>query len=50
MDQSNKHNTDCYIEHLLCFVVTTSTQGYLLTNSKQLNRDNGTQALIDEIY
>ena len=47
-NQSKKHNSSCYIEHLLCFVMTPFNQRSLRTGIKKLNRDNGTQALIDD--
>ena len=35
-NQSNKKNINCFIYHLLCFVMILPTQHYLCTISKQL--------------
>ena len=45
---SHKHNTKCYIYHLLCFVTIIFTTSSPPTISKQPNKDDKTEMLFDE--
>ena len=49
-DWSNLNNTNYNKEHLLCFIVMTSTQHSPRTISKQLDEDKKKEALFEERY